>query len=318
VTRRRENGALQPGRRWFFAAAIFFAALSQTTPRAGAISVTLVPAADTSLIEVAPTNNNGGQEWLLCGRTQNGPRNRALFRFDLSNIPTGAVIQYAALTLEVTRVPDEPPVNSTFGLHRMLRPWGEGNKAATGATPPGRGLPADPGEATWLSAFHPTNAWSAPGAAEGADFSSVESSFQFITGVDTYLFDSTPELVGDVQDWVNHPESNYGWLLLCNDEGSIFSARRFASREDPNAPPQLVIEYTVPLRIDGAWKAGDEFTLSFLAQPGLIYTVEYCDAPGANAWQPLAFVWTPTEARRFEVVDTASAPQRFYRLTIAP
>jgi hypothetical protein len=287
-------------------------------PRASAISVTLIPAADTSLIEVAPNNNNGGQAWVLCGRTQNGPRNRALFRFDLSQIPTGAVIQYAALTLEVTRVPDEPPVNSTFGLHRMLRSWGEGDKAATGANPPGRGLPAEAGEATWLSAFHPTNAWSAPGAAEGADFSSVESSFQFITSLDTYLFDSTPELVADVQDWVIHPESNYGWLLLCNDEGSIFSARRFASREDHNAPPQLVIEYTVPasLRIDSARKVGNEFAFSFLAQPGLIHIVEYCDTLATNAWQPLAYAWTPTDATRFTVTDTAEMPRRFYRIVI--
>ena len=297
---------------------IFFTGLYLFTAKAGAISVTLVPAADTTLIEVAPTNNNGGQAWVLSGRTQNGPRNRGLFRFDLSHIPTNAVIHYAALTLEVTRVPDEPPVNSTFGLHRMLRRWGEGDKTATGANPPGRGLPATPGEATWLCAFHPTNEWSAPGSAEGADFSSVESSFQFIAGLDTYRFDSTPELVADVQGWVNRPELNYGWLLLCNNEDAIFTARRFGSREDPNSPPQLVIEYTVPLRIDSAQRIGDEFTLSFMAQPGQLYTVEYYDALCTNAWQPLAYVWTTTDARRFHVTDTSDAPQRFYRLAISP
>jgi len=91
--------------------------------RAGAVSITNIPAADTSLMEVAPDHNNGGQAWVLAGRTQNGPHNRGLYRFDLANIPPSAIIQSAVLQLEVTRQPgDASAVNSPFSLHRVLRP----------------------------------------------------------------------------------------------------------------------------------------------------------------------------------------------------
>src|SRR6185295_11004379 len=177
---------------------ILFLAVCVCALRAGAVSLTLIPSADTSLIEIAPTNNNGGQAWLLSGKIQNDVyRVRALMKFDFSTLPTNATVLAAALKVEVTRQPGDGLANSPFGLHRMLRPWGEGNKVAT--TVPGQGLPATDGEATWRHAFFPTNEWTIPGAASGVDFSDIESSFQFVygTGQSPYRFESTPELVAD-------------------------------------------------------------------------------------------------------------------------
>ena len=236
---------------------------------AGAASLTLIPSADTSLIEIAPTNNNGGQAWLLSGKIQNDVyRVRALMKFDISALPTNAVVLSTTLTVEVTRQPGDGLANAPFGLYRMLRPWGEGDKVAT--TVPGQGLPATAGEATWRHAFFPTNEWTLPGGASGVDFSEIESSFQFIygTGQSPYRFESTPELVADVQSWVNNPQSNYGWMLLCDDEATIFTARRFGSREDSAAPPLLEIEYFVPPYITSVSRAGDYFNLSFTTWPG--------------------------------------------------
>src|SRR5262245_55203481 len=133
---------------------ILLLALSVWALRAGAVSLALIPSADTSLIEIAPTNNNGGQAWLLSGKIQNDVyRVRALMKFDFSALPTNATVLSAAVTLEVTRHPGDGLANAPFGLYRMLRPWGEGNKVAT--TVPGQGLPATPGEATWLCSFFP-------------------------------------------------------------------------------------------------------------------------------------------------------------------
>lgn len=84
--------------------------------------------ADTSLLEVAPSNNHGGFFGMNAGTTQNFKRTRAIFRFDLSSLPTNTVVQSAVVELAVTRQPDEPSPSITFGLHRMLRPWGEGDK----------------------------------------------------------------------------------------------------------------------------------------------------------------------------------------------
>ena len=282
--------------------------------------MTLVPVADTTLIESAPNNSNGGERWVNSGTTQNGPNNRGLYRFDLTSLPTNAIIQSATLVLEVTRRPSDGYASGYFGLHRMFRPWGEGVNIATNNSG-GLGAPAWPGDATWLCSYYPTNFWSAPGGAAGMDFSSEESSSQRIEGSDTYTFPSTFELVDDVQTWVRNPASNFGWMLICSDEGLRFTSRRFNSREDPNAAPQLEITYFIPilpLVIVSAQKLGNEFTLTFMAQPDRFYTVEYCDKLGSNIWQPLAYVWTPDKAKLFTVTDTTIVSQRFYRLMTTP
>lgn len=299
--------------------AILLLALGCSATLARAVFVTNLPSADTTLIEIAPTNNNGAQAWVLSGKIQNDfYRMRALFKFDFSAVPTNALILSVAFNVEVTRVPDEPPVSSTFGLRRVLRPWGEGSKFANPFAippePPGQGRPATAGEATWLCAFFPTNLWSAPGGADGVDFASVESSFEFIGGIGPYRFPSTPELVADVQDWVNHPESNHGWLMRSNDEITILTARRFTSREDPDSPPTLEVEYFVPPRVESAVRTGDQFTLSFNAWSGQTYAVEFRDALTSGQWQPLTNLGLATSSVQLSVSDSATQPQRFYRI----
>jgi hypothetical protein len=282
--------------------------------RAVAASNVFLPVADTSLLEVNADNNLGGFAGMNSGTTQNYTRTRALLRFDLSSLPTNTAILAVSLQLEVTREPDEPPNNAPFGLHRMLRAWGEGNKSPL--TQPGRGLPADAGEATWNCAFHPTNTWTTPGGTPDVDFSSVESSSQFIYGVgdSPYRFETTPELVADVEDWVNNPASNFGWMLLCDDELSNFTARRFGTREDVDFPPLLEIDYLVPPLIDSVRRAGNQITLHFTGQTGQAYEVQYRDVLTTNAWSILTNISPVAVTSSIQVSDSASQPQRFYRL----
>lgn len=289
--------------------------LSLPALRAIAVSSIFYPIADTSLLEVNPSNNLGGFIGMNAGTTQEYKRTRALMRFDLTSLPTNTIILSAMLQLEVTRQPDEPPNNTTFGLHRMLRPWGEGNKSPV--TQPGKGLPASPGEATWECAFHPTNTWTIPGGAADVDFSSVESSSQFIygTGESPYRFETTPELVGDITAWVNQSSVNFGWMLLCNDELSNFTARRFSTREDTfNSPPLLELQYLVPPRIDSIQKQSGQCNLSFLAHPDQTYVIQYRDSFASGDWQTLTVIPPHAETTNILVVDTTTAPRRFYRL----
>jgi hypothetical protein len=148
------------------------------------------------------------------------------------------------------------------------------------------------------------------------DFAATESSFQFIygTGQSPYRFESTPELVADVQGWVNNPQFNYGWMLLCDDEATLFTARRFGSREDSNAPPRLEIEYLVPPYIASANRAGNQFNFNFTTWPGQSYAVEFRDSFSASAWQTLTNVGLATNAAQVVIVDAVAAPQRFYRV----
>jgi hypothetical protein len=281
---------------------------------APAASLWLNPAADTTLIEVAPTNSNGGQLWVNAGTTQNGPSVRGLFRFDLAVVPTNAVVGLVSLSFQVVHQPVDGLENAPFGLYRMLRAWGEGTNANLGN--PGQGSPAATGDATWTCRFYSTNTWGAPGGAPGIDFVPVESSYTYIYGVDQspYLFGSTPELVADVQGWVRQPASNYGWMLRCDDEGTLFTARRFASREDANNAPILQVDYLVPPGSLGIQHTGAQTTLSFLAWPQQNYRLEYSDLLGTNSWLTLATVNPQPQASRVLVIDTAPAPRRFYRL----
>ena len=272
--------------------------------------------ADTTLIGIAPTNNNGAQQWVIAGSIQIPPsnpfRNRGLFKFDFTDLPTNTVIQAVALKLEVTRVPDEAPSNATFGLHRMYRPWGEGDNVA--ATYPGQGSPANPGGATWFWSFAPTNSWFAPGGVPGLDFANDESSFQYISGLGSYTFDFTPELAADVQFWVNQPEFNYGWILMSNSEDVPWNARRFGSREDPDNHPRLEISYIVPPLIDAAQRVSNSFRITFTPWPGQGYAVQFRNSLTNGLWQTLTNLGVLTNATPVVVTDSIALPQRFYRV----
>jgi hypothetical protein len=60
-----------------------------------------------------------------------------------------------------------------------------------------------------------------------------------------YTFASTPTMIADAQGWLANPPENFGWMLLTQDEANNFTARRFASSEDPFRAPLLMVEFTV-------------------------------------------------------------------------
>lgn len=215
-------------------------------PSARADSVTLRPVADTTLIETAPNNNLGGQPFANSGTTQNFTKNRALFRFDVSSIPVGAQVSSASLAFEVTRQPVDGFASADFGLHRMFVSWGEGVQTTANPGSPGQGAPAAAGEATWNARFAQTGLnWATPGGLAGTDFAAASSAGQSIysTANSPYFFTSA-QLAADVQHWLDNPSANHGWMLLANDEGPNFTARRFGSREDGINAPQLMVQFT--------------------------------------------------------------------------
>jgi hypothetical protein len=216
-------------------------------------STTLTPSADATLFEVNPDNSAGGDGFFISGTTQNRTRNRALLQFDISSaVPAGSQITAVGLQLEVTRVPGDGFEPSLFGLHLALRPWGEGETIVTDNFG-GLGAPAAPGDATWNNRFHDTQPWGAPGGASGIDFKPDFSGSIFIFGTDVYNFEGTPDMISDVQYWLDHPEANFGWMLISTSEDLPFTARRFASSEDPNGGgPVLFIDYE-PIPEPATW-----------------------------------------------------------------
>jgi hypothetical protein len=284
-------------------------------------SVSLTSAADTTLIETEPGNNLGGAVIVNSGTTQNFTRNRGLFRFDFTGrIPPGSRITKADFVVEVTGQPKEEQRSSSFGLHRVLKPWGEGDKTSPDPIHPGLGAPATAGDATWNYRFaFTTNTWTIPGGAASNDYLPELSAEAFVYGLgdSPYTFVSTPRLVADVQAWVDDPATNFGWMLICQSEETNFTARRFASREDAGREPFLVIEYTPPPRIDFITVTNEKVNLAFTALASQAYAVEFRPSFFASDhWSTLTNFPAQLFATNLTVTDPITEGRRFYRLRL--
>ena len=277
-------------------------------------SVTLTADADTTLIEVFPNNNMGGEITMMSGTRRQGGRTRGLVRFDLSSIPPDAVVTAAALTLVVTRTPTGAR-NSVFDVRRVLVPWGEGARTGTSGGRQGVGSTAAANEASWINRLQSAAAWTTRGGQIGADFFTNVSATATIAGNGSYTFGSTPSLVTDVQGWVNNSVTNNGWVFLSESESSVTTIRRFGSREGGFAAPSLQIDYVRLLRINSAERDGDLFRLRFDAEANQTYTVECRDFVAAGGWTTLTNIG-PLDVTA-EVVATDSlfaSTQRFFRV----
>jgi len=212
--------------------------LSTVLPAAADVAV-LVPIQDATLYEDAGgTVANGAGEHLFTGRTAIGDRRRALLLFDVAGeVPAGSTIVAASLTLDVSLVPLSVIPVAT-GVHRVLAAWGEG--ASDAPDPEGIPAPAAAGDATWLHTFFPGDLW----ALEGGDFDPAPSASETVGGLGPVTWGSTPAMVADVQEWLDSPGTNNGWILVV-DSDDLQTAKRLDSRENPtpSARPQLTVEF---------------------------------------------------------------------------
>ncbi len=203
-------------------------------------TVELTASKDNTLFQssVGATSNGAGQG-LFAGKTNNGSLRRALVQFDIASaVPSGAIIDSVELTQSVTRtVTQVDPV----AVHRVTTEWGEG--ASDASANEGGGAGALAGDATWTHAISPDRAWQT----DGGDFAPSASSQINVQGNGAYTWRSNPDLVRDVQSWVDNPASNFGWILI-GRESDGRSAKRFASREfaTESQRPKLVITFTPP------------------------------------------------------------------------
>lgn len=208
--------------------------------QAGAETAVFAPSKDNTLYEdVSGTLSNGAGANIFAGQTAANSTRRALLAFDVgSQIPGGSVINSASLDLTVNRAAVSPVVE--VSVHPVLADWGEGTSDA--ALQEGGGTTATIGDATWTNRFFPGEFWDQI----GGDFDPLASATRTVQGAGHYTW-SSPELTADVQNWLDSPAGNFGWILI-GDEGSASTSRRFGSREnpDPNVRPVLTVDYTPP------------------------------------------------------------------------
>ncbi len=162
---------------------------------------------------------------------------RALVRFDTGALPPGAQVVHAQLQAFAIRIRSPQALT----LHRLLASWGEG---ASNGGDAGVGAAAQGGDCTWSHRVWPSVPW----ALRGGDFEAAASAS---TSVGPWpapvLWASTPQLVADVQRWVDDPASNHGWLVR-GDELGQQNATRLASRNsvDAQAQPRLQVQWLAP------------------------------------------------------------------------
>jgi hypothetical protein len=153
-------------------------------------------------------------------------------------------------------------------VHALLADWGEGssNSGGTATGGGGNGAPAAVGDATWLHRFFPSVLWSST----GGDFAVGTSATQSVGSDGAYSWQS-PQLASDVQNWVNHPAMNFGWILIAV-ESNAQTAKRFNSRENADAAtqPQLIVNFTSAQQVPATPRCHDALLFLFLAIVGTV------------------------------------------------
>ena len=215
-------------------------ATSAPTPIPEPMAISLSPSKDNTLYEtISGTTSNGAGQFLFAGVTNGGEIRRAVIAFDVVGaIPSGSTITSVNLTLQMSRT---QAGSETVQLHKLLADWGQGTSDTFGTE--GSGTTATSGDATWVHRFFDTDTWQTP----GGDFPPTVSASALVSGIASYTWNSTTQLVADVQGWLDTPSGNFGWVLQGN-ESRIQTAKRFDSMENGTEAnrPVLTIEFIPP------------------------------------------------------------------------
>jgi hypothetical protein len=207
---------------------------------ARADEVVLVPPLDGTLYELEFDDSaNGVGSQFFVGKTSVGWRRRSVLKFDFSSIPSGSTINSVSLSLSLDRSHGGSMATT---LHRVSASWGEGASNAGNASN-GAGAVAMPGDVTWHHRFYPDVLWNTP----GGDFDATSSASTTVSGANFYTWSSNT-MKADVQNWLNNPAANFGWLLK-SPETTNGTAKRFISGDSFNTfqVPMLTVNYTPPV-----------------------------------------------------------------------
>jgi hypothetical protein len=205
-----------------------------------AANVTIVASRDATLFQdLSGGTSNGAGQYLFVGQNNSmSSIRRALVFFDLSGqIPMWATVDSAKLTLKVSI---SHSGDKSVGIRRVTSDWDEGLSDAGGEE--GGGAGATTGDATWIHTSYDDEFWTNP----GGDFV-VTTSASIVIGdaMAPVTWGSTAQMVADVDFWLGKPDSNFGWILI-NDDEVTQTTKRYDSRESPTAAnrPRLTLWYT--------------------------------------------------------------------------
>ncbi|MBK6429368.1 DNRLRE domain-containing protein [Candidatus Amarolinea dominans] len=186
---------------------------------------------DADIEMYAPDTNNGSGAYLDVRWSNDlwpaAADMKALIHFDLSALPSGAVVQQATLKMYQVSRSNVTPMN--LSVYRVLRAWWET-------------------EVTWNRAMQGAEGpqpWARPGV--GGVNSDREREPSGHTLIDSYAGWRVFDMTNIVQLWVNQPATNRGLLLEGKTDNNDTVLVSFASSEygrDVTLRPSLSLVYT--------------------------------------------------------------------------
>ncbi|MGY6274524.1 DNRLRE domain-containing protein [Methylomonas sp. MgM2] len=217
---------------------------------------------DASIYQDAVNNSNGAGPGIFSGGNAGPSPRRALVFFDVYNydvdvlggaLSNASSINSVTLHLMLGKVAGSgggsgdstPRVIKLYKVTNGM--WGEGTTGSSATTigGTGGGFPANSGDATWNAYSYSSPSWNNA----GGDYSgTVSASTTVSQTLNTTYNWSHANMVSDIQAWLNSPSTNYGWILINDDESSSTTFRAFYSKEaEPlslGTGPILEINYT--------------------------------------------------------------------------
>lgn len=207
--------------------------------------VTIPASKDATLIESATgAKANGLWFGFYSGRVgANAPASeqlrRGIIAFDVAAaVPAGSTITSVQLKLYMSKTNTG---TKQFDLYRLTSDWSEG--VTTGFS--GQGGNSQPTDVTWIHTNYPNSFWNTP----GGDFVNTISASQNVANLAFYTWGSTPQMVADVQGWLDQPSTSFGWIVRGPEQTGQKSAKQFESRQSTQAmwKPALTITYSPPV-----------------------------------------------------------------------
>lgn len=160
-------------------------------------------------------------DFLAFGTSGEEQKNRSLIKFDLENLPYGK-LKHATLSLTMAN-----EGNGVISLHKVTENW-KGS------------FYDDTNYANWQSTGIENVNWNE----NGGDFLSIPSGRAVFNDNET-LDIFGPRMKLDIQDWIENPSTNNGWLIL-GSENTIDSKTQFYSGKNLTQGPILTLIYELP------------------------------------------------------------------------
>lgn len=188
-------------------------------------------AADATIYEEQPNDNAGADAEYCIGNLDTSETRRAFVRFDLPDIPAGAVITRVVYEFTQNRVRRScVECAATLLMNRVTESWVEGTGSGPGGGPCGGG--AAVAGVNWANQ-------PAVGGISAMEALPDTGLTPTPIAIDTDIGADDDQLIADIQGWIDGTFQNFGWRLQVSEETTANNARAM----DPGS---MTIHWTAP------------------------------------------------------------------------